>query len=84
MSDDGRPPLEYMRVANDLAARIKTGEFPVESRLPREQELAAEYEVSYGTVRRAMEELRKRRLVVTAWGKGNIVREPEETNGKTS
>ena len=73
--DDGRPPLEYNRVANDLAGRIASGEFAPGARLPREQDLAREYGVSYGTVRRAMDVLRKRRLITTAWGKGNIVRE---------
>ena len=78
MSDDsGRPPLEYVRVADALAARIASGEFAPGARLPREQDLAAEYEVSYGTVRRAMDVLRERRLVITQWGKGNSVREPE-------
>ena len=80
MSDDsGRPPLEYVRVANALAARIEAGEFAPGARLPREQDLATEYEVSYGTVRSAMRVLRGRKLVITAWGKGNIVREPEES-----
>jgi DNA-binding GntR family transcriptional regulator len=78
MSDEsGRPPLEYVRVANALAARIAAGEFAPGARLPREQELATEYGVSYGTVRRAMDVLRERRLVITQWGKGNIVREPD-------
>ena len=75
----GRPVLEYVRVANDLAGRIAAGEFAPGARLPREQDLATEYGVSYGTVRRAMDVLRERQLVITQWGKGNIVREPEES-----
>lgn len=65
-----------MRVADDLAGRITSGELAPGTRLPRETDLATEYEVSYGTVRRAMRELRARGLVVTQWGEGNIVREP--------
>lgn len=74
MADGGRAPLEYMRVADDLAARIGSGELAAGARLPRESDLAVEYGVSYGTVRRAMEVLRERELILTAWGKGNIVR----------
>jgi DNA-binding GntR family transcriptional regulator len=80
MGDEGtgRPPLEYVRVANDLASRIETGEFAPGARLPREQDLAADYGVSYGTVRRTMDVLRERRLIITKWGKGNIVRDPDQ------
>jgi DNA-binding GntR family transcriptional regulator len=77
----GRVPLAYMQVADDLAAKIRSGELAPGSRLPREADLAADYEVSYGTIRRAMEELRKRGLVITAWGKGNIVREQDLNRG---
>jgi len=75
---EGRAPLKYMHVADHLAARIASGELAAGARLPRETDLAAEYEVSYGTVRRAMQELRERGLIITAWGEGNIVRGPEE------
>lgn len=75
MSDRaGRVPLEYMRVADDLAAKITSGELVPGDRLRSEADLADDYDVSYGTIRRAMEELRKRGLIATAWGKGNIVR----------
>ena len=75
MSDEGRAPLKYMTVADHLAARITSGELAPGARLPRETDLAVEYEVAYGTVRRAMRELRQRGLILTAWGEGNIVRE---------
>jgi GntR family transcriptional regulator len=75
VSDEGRAPLKYMTVADHLAARIASGELAPGARLPRETDLAEEYQVSYGTVRRAMKELRERRLVLTQWGEGNIVRE---------
>lgn len=70
----GRVPLEYMRVADDLAAQITAGELRPGDRLRAEADLAGEYQVSYGTIRRAMKELRERGLIQTAWGKGNIVR----------
>lgn len=70
----GRVPLQYLRVADDLAAKITSGELQPGGKLASEPDLADEYEVSYGTIRRAMAELRKRGLIETAWGKGNIVR----------
>jgi DNA-binding GntR family transcriptional regulator len=69
----GRVPLEYMRVAESIAAKISSGELLPGDRLRSEPDLADEYQVSYGTIRRAMKELRGRGLIQTAWGKGNIV-----------
>ena len=43
------------------------------ARLPGERDLAAEYQVALGTVRRAIEELRSRGLVVTLPAKGTFV-----------
>jgi DNA-binding GntR family transcriptional regulator len=71
----GRPQLEYVRVADALAARITAGELAAGARLPAEQALAEEYGVAYGTVRRAMDVLRDRGLIVTIWGKGTFVSE---------
>lgn len=74
----GRPPLEYRRIADELGARIVSGEFAPGSKLPAEPVLAQEYEVAYGTLRRAMDVLRERGLVVTIWGKGTFVRKDQE------
>jgi GntR family transcriptional regulator len=71
----GRPQLEYRRIADALAARIESGEFAAGSRLPPEQALAEDFGVAYGTVRRAMDVLRERGLIMTVWGKGTFVRE---------
>jgi GntR family transcriptional regulator len=65
--------LVYAQVADHIAARIAAGEFPPESRLPPERELAAEYGVAYNTVRRSMDVLRERGLIVTLRGHGNYV-----------
>jgi GntR family transcriptional regulator len=43
------------------------------ARLPGERDLAAEYQVALGTMRRAIEELRSRGLVVTLPAKGTFV-----------
>jgi len=50
--------LAYVRVADDIAARIASGELKPGARLRAERELAEHYGVSYGTIRRAMEVLR--------------------------
>jgi DNA-binding GntR family transcriptional regulator len=68
--------LAYMRVAGDIAARIASGELKPGARLRSERDLAEHYEVSYGTVRRAMEVLRERGLITTIHGRGTFVSAP--------
>lgn len=63
----------YMQLADDLAAKIAAGDFPVGSRLPSEAELSETYEVAKMTVRRALEVLRERGLVRTLHGRGSVV-----------
>ena len=62
--------LAYIRVADDIAARIASGELKPGARLRSERDLAEHYELSYGTVRRAMEVLRERGLITTIHGAG--------------
>jgi GntR family transcriptional regulator len=69
--DPDSPELAYVQVANLLAARIQSGE--IKGRLPSERDLAEEYGVAYGTVRRAMELLRERGLVISVHGRGTFV-----------
>jgi DNA-binding GntR family transcriptional regulator len=66
--------LAYLRVADDIAARIGSGELAPGARLRAERDLASHYGVSYGTVRRAMEVLRERELITTIHGRGTFVR----------
>jgi DNA-binding GntR family transcriptional regulator len=72
MVDPDSPVLAYLQVADDLAARIGRGE--LKGRMPAERDLAAEYGVAYGTIRRAMEVLRERGLVESVHGRGTFVR----------
>ncbi|HUZ24727.1 MAG TPA: winged helix-turn-helix domain-containing protein [Streptosporangiaceae bacterium] len=65
--------LAYLRVADDIAARIASGELAPGTRLRAERELAEYYEVSYGTIRRAAEILRERGLIQTIHGRGTFV-----------
>ena len=67
------PEYAYVQVANHLEARIRTGELTASARLPGERELASEYQVALGTIRRAMQEMRERGLVVTTPSKGTFI-----------
>ena len=75
----GQDDLVYVRVANDIAARIASGELPAGTRLRAERDLATHYGVAYGTVRRAMEVLRDQGLIVTIHGRGTFVNERPAT-----
>jgi DNA-binding GntR family transcriptional regulator len=61
-----------MQVADDVERRINDGE--ITAKLPAERELAEDYGVAYTTVRRAMEVLRERGLIITRHGRGTFVK----------
>ncbi|MBB4687405.1 GntR family transcriptional regulator [Amycolatopsis jiangsuensis] len=63
----------YEWVADEVAARIASGDLPLLSALPNERRLAQEYGVSLGSARRAIDVLRKRGLVTTIRAKGTFV-----------
>lgn len=67
-----------MQIADVLAARIEDGTYPPEARLPAELDLVAEFGASRESVRRAIKELRERRLIETVSGKGSFILPPEE------
>jgi GntR family transcriptional regulator len=73
--DPDEGPLRYMyvRVADHLAARIEAGELAGGSRLPSNRDLADTYGVTVGTIRQALEELRRRGMVDTLPAKGTFV-----------
>jgi GntR family transcriptional regulator len=70
--------LAYVRVASDIAARIASGELAPGVRLRAERDLAEIYGRSYGTIRRAMELLRERGLIVTTHGRGTFFARPAD------
>jgi len=70
--------LVYVAIADVLAARIEDGTYPPEGRLPAELDLAAEFGASRESVRRAVDELRKRGLIETVKGKGSFILPPDE------
>jgi GntR family transcriptional regulator len=73
----GDTELAYLRVADDIAGRIASGELAPGTRLRAERELADHFGVSYGTVRHAMAVLRERGLIETVHGRGTFVRRPD-------
>src|ERR1700677_2470155 len=68
-----RSDLRYVQVADDIETRIVKGELKPAQRLISEHDLATYYECSYGTIRRAMKELRIRGLIATIHGRGTFV-----------
>ena len=70
--------LVYVQIADVLAERIEDGTYPPEARLPAELELVAEFGASRESVRRAVDELRKRGLIETVKGKGSYILPIEE------
>jgi GntR family transcriptional regulator len=70
--------LAYVQIADDIAGRITSGELRPGARLLAERALAEYYGRSYQTVRRAMEVLRERGLIVTIQGRGTFVAEPKK------
>jgi GntR family transcriptional regulator len=69
------PELAYMRVADDITARIASGELAPGARLLSERDLATYYGVAFHTVRHAMQILRDRDLIVSVHGRGTFVTE---------
>jgi GntR family transcriptional regulator len=67
------PTPVYVRVADWIESRIKSGELKSGGRLPAERELARDCGVAYDTVRRAAVLLRERGLIVTVHGRGTYV-----------
>jgi GntR family transcriptional regulator len=65
--------LAYMQIADDITARITSGELQPGARLLSERALTGYYGRSYQTVRRAMEVLRERELITTIHGRGTFV-----------
>jgi GntR family transcriptional regulator len=72
--DPGVPDYLYVKLADYLADRIRDGTLPSGAVLPNERALAAEFQVSLGTVRRATRVLRERELVATVPSLGTYVR----------
>ena len=66
----------YEQVAADLRRRIEAGEFAGRDEPLTDGGLAAGYQVSIGTIRKALRILRAEGLVRTSHGRGSSVRPP--------
>lgn len=69
----GGPRYEYMRAADEIAARIRRGQWKFGGRLPGRAELARIAGASEMTVRRAVRELEERGIVRVAPSSGTYV-----------
>lgn len=72
----------YQQVAEDIERQILNGSYPLESRLPSEQELAGRYGVSRNVIREALKSLKELGLVSIRNGSGTFVSRP--TTGPVS
>ncbi len=63
----------YRLVAEEIAARIRAGEFPRDSKMPADKDLVAQLGVSRTTLREAMIALELMGYVVTRFGAGAFV-----------
>ena len=69
----------YQRCYQDLLRRIENGEFRPDDRLPTEEQLCREYEVSLITVRRAVAELARAGIARRRHGLGTFVIGPPQS-----
>lgn len=67
----------YSEIADKLEESIKGGEYGVHQKLPAESELSFQFDTTRLTVRKAIEELERRHLVVKERNRGTFVLAPE-------
>lgn len=70
-----RPVPPYLQLAAIIRAGARSGELPPGSRLPSILALAARYEVSVPTVRKALQVLKDEGLVTGVAGYGTFISE---------
>lgn len=71
------PQPLYKQVEDQLYRKIKSGEYPLDSQIPTENELALELNVSRPTVRQALDSLARHGYLTRIKGKGTFVSEPK-------
>ena len=72
------PTPLYHQLAEQLTARIRSGEYPPGSRIPSEHQLSADFAVGRPTVRQAIEVLARKGLLTRRRGAGTFVCEPQQ------
>jgi DNA-binding FadR family transcriptional regulator len=73
-------PRLHREIVDALLDRIVSGEYGPGDRLPKEEALAQEYEISRGTAREALRALEERRVAVVKHGRGASVHPVDEWN----
>jgi len=76
LSSDERLPL-YQRLRDQLAEQIASNRWQPGAAIPTESALAAEYGLSIGTVRKAIDQLVSESLLERQQGRGTFVRRPQ-------
>lgn len=74
-----RPPALAHRVYEQIAARIASGEFRANTKLPSENDLSTMLGVSRPVLREALQKLRTEGTIVARQGAGNFVRDKAGT-----
>lgn len=74
MTERGQGRPKYLAIADDLRAKIESGEYAPGSQLPTHEKLMDRYGVALNTVRDAYGELRRLGLAETFQGSGTFVR----------
>lgn len=75
LHSDNRLPA-YLKLRDDLAARIAAGEWGAGEALPSDNRLASEHALSVGTVRKAVQQLVDEGLLERRQGSGTYLRKP--------
>lgn len=67
----------YLQLAEQIAEKISAGEYAVGSQLPNEQSLAQQFGLSNGSVRKALDTLEGKGLLMRQQGRGTFVCDPK-------
>ncbi len=76
LSSDERLPL-YQRLRDELAGQIANNRWRPGEAIPTEAVLAGEYQLSIGTVRKAIDKLVEERILERQQGRGTFIRRPQ-------
>ena len=63
----------YVQISEAIARRINAGQFLAGERLPTERNMATEFGVAVGTLRKALHQLQSQGLIQRRHGSGNYI-----------
>jgi len=78
MLNPNAPMPLYRQLAELLTDKIRTGEYPVGSRIPSEPQLAAVHGIGRPTIRQALDQLVRKGLLTRRRGSGTFVCQPQQ------